>query len=288
MARRKAWKQAANLGLAVAVVAVEQQKRRQISASPNTQGHGCMGCLAVLGGLFLLLSVLVGLVIHSDDQQRADQTAAAAQAQHQLAEKSRVLITARLPHIVLGGQTYTYKFTVRNSGLVRLPHLFFHLAGDLGVADGALSQCTAGGVPSGASDLGGGYSTEGEDSWDLGVLVVGRTCVVSVTTHPLISEQQHTMLLTATAYAQSDAVAPDQFEAPTVEVSSGHPSWTIAARADPTLSTLNDVGFGPTAMCADGSASYSQHRSGTCSHHGGVSVWGSGWSTTPHHSVKRK
>jgi hypothetical protein len=26
----------------------------------------------------------------------------------------------------------------------------------------------------------------------------------------------------------------------------------------------------PTARCADGSMSYSQHRSGTCSHHGGI------------------
>lgn len=30
---------------------------------------------------------------------------------------------------------------------------------------------------------------------------------------------------------------------------------------------------GATAQCNDGSLSYSAHRSGTCSHHGGVSVW---------------
>lgn len=30
---------------------------------------------------------------------------------------------------------------------------------------------------------------------------------------------------------------------------------------------------GATAICRDGSYSYSQHRSGTCSHHGGVSRW---------------
>ncbi len=29
----------------------------------------------------------------------------------------------------------------------------------------------------------------------------------------------------------------------------------------------------PTAICNDGTLSYSQHRSGTCSHHGGVRVW---------------
>jgi hypothetical protein len=30
---------------------------------------------------------------------------------------------------------------------------------------------------------------------------------------------------------------------------------------------------GPTAICRDGTYSYSQSRSGTCSHHGGVSSW---------------
>jgi hypothetical protein len=30
---------------------------------------------------------------------------------------------------------------------------------------------------------------------------------------------------------------------------------------------------GATARCFDGSWSFSQHRQGTCSHHGGVAVW---------------
>lgn len=30
---------------------------------------------------------------------------------------------------------------------------------------------------------------------------------------------------------------------------------------------------GATARCADGTWSYSQHRRGTCSHHGGVASW---------------
>jgi len=30
---------------------------------------------------------------------------------------------------------------------------------------------------------------------------------------------------------------------------------------------------GATAQCRDGSYSFSQHRSGTCSHHGGVASW---------------
>jgi hypothetical protein len=30
---------------------------------------------------------------------------------------------------------------------------------------------------------------------------------------------------------------------------------------------------GATAKCRDGAYSFSQHRSGTCSHHGGVAAW---------------
>ena len=33
------------------------------------------------------------------------------------------------------------------------------------------------------------------------------------------------------------------------------------------------VPHGATAQCRDGSYSFSQHRSGTCSHHGGVAKW---------------
>lgn len=38
-------------------------------------------------------------------------------------------------------------------------------------------------------------------------------------------------------------------------------------------STTPATGISPTAICRDGSYSYSQSRSGTCSHHGGVETW---------------
>ncbi len=37
-------------------------------------------------------------------------------------------------------------------------------------------------------------------------------------------------------------------------------------------SSSNNSG-GPSAICRDGTYSYSKHRSGTCSHHGGVATW---------------
>ena len=41
----------------------------------------------------------------------------------------------------------------------------------------------------------------------------------------------------------------------------------------PAYTTDNTVPAGATAQCKDGTYSFSQHRSGTCSHHGGVAEW---------------
>ena len=41
----------------------------------------------------------------------------------------------------------------------------------------------------------------------------------------------------------------------------------------PAYSTTNTAPAGATALCNDGTYSFSQHRSGTCSHHGGVAQW---------------
>ena len=41
----------------------------------------------------------------------------------------------------------------------------------------------------------------------------------------------------------------------------------------PAHSKTGDVPAGATAKCNDGTYSFSQHRSGTCSHHGGVANW---------------
>lgn len=45
---------------------------------------------------------------------------------------------------------------------------------------------------------------------------------------------------------------------------------TVHSPAD---STDGTVPAGATAQCVDGTYSFSQHHSGTCSHHGGVATW---------------
>jgi hypothetical protein len=41
----------------------------------------------------------------------------------------------------------------------------------------------------------------------------------------------------------------------------------------PAKSTRDQVPAGASAKCRDGTYSFSQHRRGTCSHHGGVAIW---------------
>jgi hypothetical protein len=41
----------------------------------------------------------------------------------------------------------------------------------------------------------------------------------------------------------------------------------------PAYDTNNEIPAGATAQCGDGTYSFSQNHSGTCSHHGGVSEW---------------
>jgi hypothetical protein len=41
----------------------------------------------------------------------------------------------------------------------------------------------------------------------------------------------------------------------------------------PARSTHDQMPAGASAKCRDGTYSFSQHRRGTCSHHGGVEIW---------------
>jgi hypothetical protein len=54
----------------------------------------------------------------------------------------------------------------------------------------------------------------------------------------------------------------------------------VAALALPAAGAAGSPPPGATAQCRDGSFSFSQHHSGTCSHHGGVAVWLDGSSSS--------
>ncbi|MDI1290053.1 MAG: DUF3761 domain-containing protein [bacterium] len=60
-------------------------------------------------------------------------------------------------------------------------------------------------------------------------------------------------------------------------VGAGRPTTlTVTTAAAPSPSVVPSAPSAPsgaTAVCRDGTFSYSQNHSGTCSHHGGVSRW---------------
>ena len=57
----------------------------------------------------------------------------------------------------------------------------------------------------------------------------------------------------------------------------------------PAHSKDGSIPAGATARCSDGSYSFSQHRRGTCSHHGGVDSWlGQGYSSNSNRALRRK
>jgi len=91
-----------------------------------------------------------------------------------------------------------------------------------------------------------------------------------------------TILLTCSLLLPSNAQNTTQ---PSQEPAHSQPSQSQTAPSKPPYYTNKDghrvkspiqapsAPAGATAQCRDGSWSFSQHRRGTCSHHGGVSTW---------------
>jgi hypothetical protein len=77
--------------------------------------------------------------------------------------------------------------------------------------------------------------------------------------------------------AASTTAAPPAAAAPATSApAAGTPAATkspTATKSAPTATAGNTDPTGATAKCKDGTYSKSQHRSGTCSSHGGVAEW---------------
>jgi hypothetical protein len=63
-----------------------------------------------------------------------------------------------------------------------------------------------------------------------------------------------------------------QYDAQTPSNPSAKSQPSLAPTAQPTATPIQ-IQRRPTAVCRDGTLSYSQNRRGTCSHHGGVRSW---------------
>jgi hypothetical protein len=65
-------------------------------------------------------------------------------------------------------------------------------------------------------------------------------------------------------------VTPTTTQTPSITATTPITTITPISTITPTDTSIP---AGATAKCNDGTYSYSQHRQGTCSHHGGVNVW---------------
>lgn len=122
----------------------------------------------------------------------------------------------------------------------------------------------------------------------LGSLTVLLFILVGVTnpTSTQVASDKEVKGITTAQPSSTATPSPSIAPSPTLS-SSLVPSPTATAKPTPTVTpkpvatstpvptTAPSVNSssGATAICRDGTYSYSQHRSGTCSHHGGVAQW---------------
>jgi len=110
----------------------------------------------------------------------------------------------------------------------------------------------------------------------LGVALVYGIHEVSAPTDAATSYQQQT---TQTTGAQTTPVPSGSQSQPTqpphTTTLSNNNYYTNSSgnQVHSPAKSSNGVPAGATAQCSDGSYSFSQHRQGTCSHHGGVARW---------------
>ncbi len=101
---------------------------------------------------------------------------------------------------------------------------------------------------------------------------------VSTTTAPTTTAATTTAVTSTVATTQPTTTAPPTTQATTTTATSTtgattSSSTTTAATTPTAPSRPLKPPKGATARCRDGIFSFSKHRRGTCSHHGGVAVW---------------
>jgi len=93
-------------------------------------------------------------------------------------------------------------------------------------------------------------------------------------TAPLVTAPPATApLVTAPPATAPLVTAPPATAAPAPASGDGYINSNGNYVPSPTATPNRQAPPGATAQCGDGTYSFSQHRSGTCSHHGGVSAW---------------
>jgi hypothetical protein len=121
----------------------------------------------------------------------------------------------------------------------------------------------------------------GPDRSSPGVVAVSPTVVVTASTAPTPSTAPHTQA--PPVQTPAPAAAPTTVPQEATTQNDGNSGGSGSCGQDYYRNSdgvcVHRPASGPgapagaTAKCNDGTYSYSRHRSGTCSHHGGVAVW---------------
>ena len=117
--------------------------------------------------------------------------------------------------------------------------------------------------------------------WLVGGLValaIVLTAIGTGSNQTSVSSQSIAALPQATVIQYTELPAPQQTTVqPTQQTQLSNENYYVNSSGNvvhsPAYSANGTVPAGATAQCVDGTYSFSQHRRGTCSHHGGVVEW---------------
>jgi len=102
--------------------------------------------------------------------------------------------------------------------------------------------------------------------------LLASLCSLALALSPIFGMANESLEKDATQEASATQPAPTPEESKLLE--RGHYTNKEGKTVhSPAHSTSGDIPKGASAQCRDGTYSFSQHRSGTCSHHGGVAKW---------------
>lgn len=104
-------------------------------------------------------------------------------------------------------------------------------------------------------------------------MVVGGIVVLALASSnssPATTSTYVPVIQSAITHVQDTTFAPSS---PDLSNSNDYVNTSGNTVHSPAYTSDNSVPAGATAQCRDGTYSFSQHRSGTCSHHGGVASW---------------
>ena len=109
------------------------------------------------------------------------------------------------------------------------------------------------------------------NSWSQVIMVIPRGTAVTMA-EDCDCEWIHVSYQGQTGYVYSKYLQKFKLTQDNSTTSVKH-SKNSAGRRTQSLTSHNSIPAGASAICWDGTYSFSQSRRGTCSHHGGVKIW---------------